>query len=40
VDDHDPNVRAAEALGMRGVVYRVDRGQDLAALLADIGVLC
>lgn len=39
VDDGDANVRAAEALGMRGIVYRVDRGHDLAALLADLGVL-
>ena len=39
VDDSDTNVRAAEALGMRGILYRVDRGQDLTALLADVGVL-
>jgi len=39
VDDYDANVRAAEALGMRGIVYRVDRGQDLAALLAGVGVV-
>ena len=39
VDDYDANVRAAEAVGMRGIVYRVDRGQDLTALLADVGVL-
>ncbi|HEY7141226.1 MAG TPA: HAD family phosphatase [Methylomirabilota bacterium] len=38
VDDYDANVRAAEALGMKGIVYRVDRGQDLAALLAEVGV--
>jgi putative hydrolase of the HAD superfamily len=38
VDDADANVRAAEALGMRGIVYRVDRNQDLAALLAELGV--
>ena len=31
VDDYEANVRAAEALGMRGIVYRVDRGQDLGA---------
>ena len=35
VDDAEVNVRAAEALGMRGVVYRVDRGHDLTALLAS-----
>jgi putative hydrolase of the HAD superfamily len=39
VDDSDTNVRAAEALGMRGILYRVDRGQDLTVLLADVGVL-
>jgi putative hydrolase of the HAD superfamily len=38
VDDYDANVRAAEAVGMKGIVYRVDRGQDLAALLAEVGV--
>jgi putative hydrolase of the HAD superfamily len=38
VDDAEANVRAAEALGMRGIVYRVDRGEDLPALLADLGV--
>jgi len=39
VDDYEANVRAAEALGMKGIVYRVDRGQDLTALLADRGVI-
>jgi putative hydrolase of the HAD superfamily len=39
VDDYEANVQAAQALGMRGIVYRVDRGQDLAALLADLDVL-
>ena len=39
MDDSDTNVRAAEALGMRGIIYRVDRGQDLTALLADVGVV-
>jgi putative hydrolase of the HAD superfamily len=38
VDDAEINVRAAEALGMRGIAYRVDRGQDLPALLAELGV--
>jgi putative hydrolase of the HAD superfamily len=38
VDDAEANVRAAEAIGMRGLVYRVDRGQDLPALLASLGV--
>jgi putative hydrolase of the HAD superfamily len=39
VDDYEANVQAAQALGMRGIVYRVDRGQDLAALLADLDVI-
>jgi putative hydrolase of the HAD superfamily len=38
VDDYEPNVRAAEATGMRGLVYRVDRGDDLRAMLAAAGV--
>lgn len=38
VDDHAPNVEAAEALGLRGVLHRVDRGDDLAAQLAALGV--
>ncbi|HEX2500368.1 MAG TPA: HAD family phosphatase [Methylomirabilota bacterium] len=38
VDDYEANVQAAKALGMRGVVYRVDRDHDLAALLAELGV--
>jgi putative hydrolase of the HAD superfamily len=39
VDDYEGNVRAAEAIGMKGIVFRVDRGNDLAALLADLGVV-
>ena len=38
VDDYEANVRAAEELGMRGIVYQVDRDQDLPALLAGVGV--
>ncbi|MFQ5898940.1 MAG: HAD family hydrolase [Candidatus Methylomirabilia bacterium] len=38
VDDHEPNVAAAEQTGMRGVLFRIDRGHDLAALLAHVGV--
>jgi putative hydrolase of the HAD superfamily len=38
VDDAEANVRAAEAIGMRGIVYRVDRGHDLEAQLAELGV--
>jgi len=39
IDDHEDNVRAAEAVGMRGVLYRVDRDPDLAARLAALGVV-
>lgn len=38
VDDHVPNVQAAEAAGLRAILYRVDRGDDLARLLAAAGV--
>lgn len=38
VDDSEANVRAAEAVGMRGVYYRVERGDDLRAQLAALGV--
>jgi putative hydrolase of the HAD superfamily len=39
VDDAEANVRAAEAVGMRGIVYRVDREQSLPDLLVNLGVL-
>lgn len=39
VDDYPPNVEAALAVGMRGVVYRVDRGDSLEAALAPFGVV-
>lgn len=39
VDDHEPNVRAAETAGLRGIVHRVDRGDDLRAQLAAVGVV-
>ena len=39
VDDHDANVAAAEAAGMRGILYRVDRDDDLRAQLAAVGVV-
>jgi putative hydrolase of the HAD superfamily len=39
VDDHEPNVQAADAAGMRGVLYRIDRGDDLRRLLAAVGVV-
>ena len=38
VDDHEPNVGAAETAGLRAVLYRVDRGDDLRAQLAAAGV--
>lgn len=38
VDDHAPNVHAAETAGLRAILYRVDRGDDLARLLAGVGV--
>ncbi len=38
VDDWDQNVRAAEAVGMAAVLYRVDRGHDLGAQLAALGI--
>jgi putative hydrolase of the HAD superfamily len=39
VDDHAPNVEAATALGMRGIVYRIDRGDDLRGQLAAAGIV-
>ncbi len=38
VDDHEPNVRAAEAAGLAAVLHRVDRGDDLRAQLATVGI--
>lgn len=38
VDDHEPNVSAAREAGLRAVLYRVDRGDDLALLLGRAGV--
>lgn len=38
VDDHAPNVAAAEQCGMRGVLFRIDRGHDLRAQLEKLGV--
>ena len=38
VDDHEPNVMAAEAAGMRGIHFLVDRGDDLRAQLAAVGI--
>lgn len=38
VDDYEPNVKAAEAAGMRAVLYRVDQGHNLKERLAQFGV--
>lgn len=38
VDDWDKNVEAARAVGMAAVLHRVDRGHDLRAQLAALGV--
>ena len=39
VDDWDENVDAARSIGMRAVLYRVDKGDDLRAQLATVGVM-
>ena len=39
VDDYDVNVKAAQDAGMAAVVFRVDRGDDLRALLGVHGVI-
>jgi putative hydrolase of the HAD superfamily len=38
VDDWEVNVEAAREVGMQAVLYRVDRGDDLRAQLAALGV--
>jgi putative hydrolase of the HAD superfamily len=38
IDDHEPNVTAAREVGMAAIFFRVDRGHDLAAQLAEVGV--
>ena len=38
VDDWDKNVDAARAVGMQAVLHRVDKGDDLRAQLAALGV--
>jgi putative hydrolase of the HAD superfamily len=38
VDDYEQNVKAAMDLGMRAVLFRVDRGDDLRAQLGALGV--
>jgi putative hydrolase of the HAD superfamily len=39
VDDHEANVAAATGAGLRAILYRVDRGDDLRAQLATAGVV-
>jgi putative hydrolase of the HAD superfamily len=39
VDDYEVNVKAAQDLRMHGVLFRADRGDDLRAQLAGLGVL-
>lgn len=38
VDDAEANVTAAREVGMQAILYRVDRGHDLRAQLAELGV--
>jgi HAD superfamily hydrolase (TIGR01509 family) len=38
VDDLPANVEAAREVGMQGVHHRVDKGDDLAAQLAALGI--
>ena len=38
VDDYEANVAAARAVGMQAILFRIDRGDDLAALLGELGV--
>ena len=38
VDDWDQNIEAAKAVGMTAIHYQLDKGDDLAALLAGAGV--
>ena len=38
VDDHEPNVKAAQDVGMPAVLFRVDRGDDLRVQLRALGV--
>jgi len=39
VDDHEANVAAATDAGLRAILYWVDRGDDLRAQLATVGVV-
>ncbi len=39
VDDHEPNVSAAQEVGMQAVLFRADKGDDLRAQLRALGVI-
>ncbi len=39
VDDYEPNVKAARDGGMKAILFRVDRGDDLRAQLHALGVV-
>jgi HAD superfamily hydrolase (TIGR01509 family) len=39
VDDYEPNVKAADEIGMKVVLFRVDRGDDLRIQLHALGVV-
>jgi putative hydrolase of the HAD superfamily len=39
VDDLDTNVEAARGVGMQAVLFRVDKGDDLRAQLAALGIV-
>jgi len=38
IDDYEPNVAAAVDVGMRGILFRIDRAHDLNVLLAEMGI--
>ena len=38
VDDYEPNIQAAEEVGMQALLYRVDQGHRLKEQLAQLGV--
>jgi FMN phosphatase YigB (HAD superfamily) len=38
VDDLDTNVEAARQVGMAGILFRLDKGDDLRTQLAALGV--
>ena len=39
VDDLDSNVEAARQVGMSGILFRLDKGDDLRAQLAALGIV-